>query len=193
MPKVVDRDAIRAEIADALLRVLAERGIDAISVRTVASAAGRSPGAVQKYFATKEEMLTAALARYCDRAGARIDAVDVGEPVDTVTALVAATLPLDVPSRLDALVLHEFAVRSAREQPLAAQLRAVDRDVAAGLVELLDDYVRAGRLRAELDTRAATSAVFALGDGLAMRMLYTPDERKSLLSTLRTGVAALLA
>lgn len=78
VPKIVDRESARREIAGALLTVLAERGIDAVSVRTVATAAGRSPGAVQKYFATKDEMLAAALDLYVERSAARIAAVPRG-------------------------------------------------------------------------------------------------------------------
>lgn len=192
MPKIVDVEAVRREITEALLRVLAKDGIEAVSVRSVAAAAGRSPGAVQKYFATKDAMLTAALEGYCERAGARIGAVPVGEPVDTVTGLVAATLPLDEPSRQDTLVLHEFAVCAARNETFAERLRAVDRAVLDDLGSLLDRYACSGALPADSVTDDAAAALLALGDGLAMRLLYSPDERDAVLLALRAGVAALL-
>ncbi|WP_020502181.1 TetR/AcrR family transcriptional regulator [Sciscionella marina] len=181
MPKIVDRDAVRRDIALALLRVLAEQGIEAVSVRTVAAAAGRSPGAVQKYFATKEELLTAAFELYCERSGDRIAAVPRGaDRAETVTALVAATLPLDEQSRLDALVLHEFALRAAHEERIAARLRELDRDV-------LEELIAFTGLPA-----AAASALFAVSDGLAMRLLYGSQSRTEAMATLRTSVAAVL-
>lgn len=57
MPKTVDRDEQRRQIGAAVLRLASEQGLDEVSVRTVAAASGRSPGAVQKYFRTKDEML----------------------------------------------------------------------------------------------------------------------------------------
>ncbi|MHA6800393.1 TetR/AcrR family transcriptional regulator [Bounagaea algeriensis] len=182
MPKLVDREAARREIAAALLSVLAEQGIDAVSVRTVATAAGRSPGAVQKYFATKDEMLAAALELYCERSGARIDAVARdGDPVETVTALVAATLPLDEPRRVDTLVLHEFALRAARDERLADRLRVLDQQIQ-------------DELTAYLGTAPETAAaIIALSDGLAMRLLYGSQTPSQALAALRTGIAAVLA
>ncbi len=176
----MNRDAARRQIAAALLAVLAEQGIDAVSVRTVATAAGRSPGAVQKYFATKDEMLAAALELYCERSGARIDAVTRDEdPVETVTALVAATLPLDEPRRVETLVLHEFALRAAHEEQLAERLRALDQQLL-------------GELTAYLETTPETaSAIFALSDGLAMRLLYGSQSPSQAIATLRTGIAAI--
>lgn len=62
MPKRVDYDERRRHIGDAVLRLIATRGVEAASVRTVAAEAGVSPGAVQHYFTTKAEMLGFALA-----------------------------------------------------------------------------------------------------------------------------------
>ncbi len=50
MPKIVDHDARREEIAQALWRVVRRDGIRAASVRTVAAEAGWSAGAVRYYF-----------------------------------------------------------------------------------------------------------------------------------------------
>lgn len=181
VPKQVDREAARKEIASALLSVLAEEGIDAVSVRTVAAEAGRSPGAVQKYFATKDAMLAAALERYCERSEARMAEVPVeGGTVERVTALVAATLPLDEPRRVEALVLHEFALRAAHDAGLAERLRELDGRVLEDLVGALG-----------ISTEAA-SAILAIADGLAMRLLYGSQSPEAALTALRLGVAAIL-
>ena len=57
MPKQVDHQARRQEIADAVLRLAASQGLDAVTLRHVAAEAGVSMGRVQHYFATKDEML----------------------------------------------------------------------------------------------------------------------------------------
>ena len=62
MPKQVDREERRRDIAAAVLRIVTTRGVEAASLRTVAAEAGVSMGAVQHYFTTKDEMLRFALA-----------------------------------------------------------------------------------------------------------------------------------
>ncbi|MGH3910171.1 MAG: TetR/AcrR family transcriptional regulator, partial [Pseudonocardiaceae bacterium] len=61
MPKRVDHRARRTQIADALMRVAATKGLQAVSLRHVAHEAGVSAGMVQHYFRTKDEMMTFAL------------------------------------------------------------------------------------------------------------------------------------
>jgi len=62
MPKQVDHEERRRQIAAAVLRLVTTRGVEAASLRTVAREAGVSMGAVQHYFTTKDEMLRFALA-----------------------------------------------------------------------------------------------------------------------------------
>ena len=47
MPKIVDHETRREEIAEALWRVVRRDGVRAASVRTIAAEAGWSPGAVR--------------------------------------------------------------------------------------------------------------------------------------------------
>ena len=75
MPKRVDHEERRQQIADALLRTAATRGLHATGMREVAAEAGVSLRLVQYYFGTKEELLLAAMqhlaARFSARAVAR--------------------------------------------------------------------------------------------------------------------------
>ncbi|MBM4266808.1 MAG: TetR/AcrR family transcriptional regulator [Deltaproteobacteria bacterium] len=70
MPKIAAtaRDAFydtrRTEIAEAAVRLWAERGFDATSVAQVAEAAGISKGSFYLYFASKQALLEAVLQRY---------------------------------------------------------------------------------------------------------------------------------
>ena len=62
MPKQVNREERRRDIAAAVLRIVTTRGVEAASLRAVAAEASVSMGAVQHYFTTKDEMLRFALA-----------------------------------------------------------------------------------------------------------------------------------
>lgn len=56
----------RTRILDAATSLIAERGLDAVTMRAVASAAGFSPMATYRHFDDKEALLTAALERGFD-------------------------------------------------------------------------------------------------------------------------------
>ncbi|MDT0331549.1 TetR/AcrR family transcriptional regulator [Nocardiopsis lambiniae] len=61
MPKIVDHEQRRRELADALWRIVAAEGPAGVSIRSVAAEAGWSPGALRHYFPTREELLLFAM------------------------------------------------------------------------------------------------------------------------------------
>ncbi|RSS44542.1 TetR/AcrR family transcriptional regulator [Streptomyces sp. WAC08241] len=187
MPKAVDREEQRRQIGAALLRLVAERGLDEVSVRTVAAASGRSPGAVQKYFRTKEEMLTFAAELAGERVERRMAEVDTAlPPRRALRELVLTTLPVDAERRAEATAQLAFAVHAAHHPRLAAIRRQVDRDVRDALASWLESTGYGTRATAVAD------AVIALSDGLALRMLYSPREHAHLLTVLDRALDALI-
>ncbi|MFC6934384.1 TetR/AcrR family transcriptional regulator [Actinomadura yumaensis] len=105
MPKQVDHRERREAIARALWRVVEQRGIAHASVREVAQEAGISHGAVQHYFATREEMLVFAMDYASERTSRRVaEAVrDLGDPPhprDVLRAMLTEMLPcIPTPAR----------------------------------------------------------------------------------------------
>lgn len=61
MARPTNRNTRRAEIAQAMLMVMAERGFDAASIGAVARQAGLAPGLIHYHFGNKEEILEAAV------------------------------------------------------------------------------------------------------------------------------------
>lgn len=131
MPKQVDHDARRRQLAEALLRVAAARGLEAVSFREVAAEAGVSIGRVQHYFASKEELVLYATGRLRERIEERIARTAGTEPPPPVVphplrdlrALLAAFLPLDPHGRTGALAGIAFFHRSLNDPTLAARFR----------------------------------------------------------------------
>ncbi|MEH0939124.1 TetR/AcrR family transcriptional regulator [Micromonospora psammae] len=178
MPKKVDRQERRTLIADALMRVAAEQGLEAVSLRHVAAEAGVSAGMVQHYFRTKDEMMAFALDVVRERGQARVTAAlsRLGEdpaPRLLLRTMIAALLPLDEQTRADGRVALAFlaytAVRPAAATGLrteTAQLSAFvsgilpvpdPDDAAAGLLALMEGlglYLLGGQYTAEQALRA---------------------------------------
>ncbi|MCO1658336.1 TetR family transcriptional regulator C-terminal domain-containing protein [Pseudonocardia sp. S2-4] len=127
MPKKVDHEARRREIAEAVLRLAAADGLESVSLRQVAAEAGISMGAVQHYFRTKDDMLGFALEHLARRREDRITArLSAGGAVPTVRELVRVSalevLPTDEPSRADYLAGIAFFIRALREPRTAGLL-----------------------------------------------------------------------
>ena len=91
MPKRVDHEERRRQIADALLRTAARRGLHATGMREVAAEAGVSLRLVQYYFGTKEELMLLAMqqlaAQFAARAMAQISKIkQAQDPVARATS-----------------------------------------------------------------------------------------------------------
>src|SRR6478609_9729404 len=96
VPRRVDHEERRRQIADALVRTAATRGLHATGMREVAAEAGVSLRLVQYYFGTKEELLLAAMqhlaARFSARAVARFREARQGDGPASPRNVIAAIL-----------------------------------------------------------------------------------------------------
>ena len=127
MPKRVDHEERRQQIADALLRTAARRGLHATGMREVASEAGVSLRLVQYYFGTKEELMLAAMqhlaAQFGERALARIRQIKETEnpvsPRDVIAAILTEGLPADDERRTFIVLYTAYFALSLTEPALA--------------------------------------------------------------------------
>jgi AcrR family transcriptional regulator len=179
MPKVVDHNERRTRIAEALLRVAGEHGLEAVSLRHVAAEAGVTSGMVQHYFRTKDEMMVFALEVVRERNEVRLTAAAAAlgadpSPRQLLRTIVAEVLPIDEPRRADGRVALAFLAYTAVRPEVAAPLRA---DTAA-MLAFVADQIRAGGPRAGIDPDRAAVGLLALMEGLGVHLLgghYGPE------------------
>ncbi|MFB4318921.1 TetR/AcrR family transcriptional regulator [Actinomadura sp. 21ATH] len=74
MPKVVDHDARRRRLAEAVWTLTIRDGLAGVTLRKVAAEAGVSMGQVQHYYASREDLVADAVARAVQAVNARIEA-----------------------------------------------------------------------------------------------------------------------
>ena len=182
MPKKVDHEQRRGQIAEALWRIAAERGLEAVSVREVATAAGVSTGLVQHYFATKDDMVVYATSLLRERVGERIrrgvaTLPQPAPPSATLRALLTALLPLDPDSRAETLVGIAMFIRALNDPSLADRYRDGRAQLTTAVADLLRLMGPEG-VPAENGTRAegddvevAAQSLLALVDGVASDLL----------------------
>ncbi|RJL35469.1 TetR/AcrR family transcriptional regulator [Bailinhaonella thermotolerans] len=166
----------RAEIADAVLAVVAERGLAAVSLTEVAARAGVSPGRVQHYFPAKRQLLEAAFERGNELSAARIRAKVGGDPAAAEPRLVLATvlgelIPYDAATEAHIRVRQSFQSYGFAEEGIAARLRALYADLHRQMADLIREDQRAGRVPATRDPYQAALVLVALAEGLAAYVL----------------------
>jgi len=94
MPKVVDHERRRDEIALVACRVVAEYGFDQATIVRIARQAGYTTGMVAHYFDSKQEIIIAALRLILRRIEERLTAA-AGEGDPQLLALLTEALPVD--------------------------------------------------------------------------------------------------
>ena len=180
MPKRVDHAERRRQIAEALLRVAAARGLHATGMRDVAAEAGVSLRLVQYYFGTKEDLLLAAMqhlaTQFSARAMARISQLRETEspvrPRDVIAAILTQALPADAERRTFTVIYTAYFALSLTEPALAiAPLVRNGAAVIDALATQLRAAQAAGQVPADLDPNAEALILNAMSAGLATTVL----------------------
>ncbi|WP_439678377.1 TetR/AcrR family transcriptional regulator [Embleya sp. MST-111070] len=167
MPKQVDHRERRETIARALWRVVEQRGISHASVREVAQEAGISHGAVQHYFATREEMLVFAMdfaseqtsLRVAERVGGLGDAP---HPRDVLLAMLTEMLPLHPDARATSRMSAAYVLEALHDANIHTRARKGlihGRDLVERLVR---QAITDGHIAPDRDPVTETNLLLAL-------------------------------
>jgi AcrR family transcriptional regulator len=120
MPKIVDHEQRRRELADAVWRVIVRDGVAEVSIRAVAAESGWSSGALRHYFATRAELLAFAceqvIAQVTDRVAGMRPAGGIREQVRSV---LLETMPVDAARRTEASIAFSFLALGLGDAALA--------------------------------------------------------------------------
>ncbi|WP_166982775.1 TetR/AcrR family transcriptional regulator [Paramicrobacterium fandaimingii] len=183
MPKIVDAEARREAIADAVLAVIAREGLRAATLSTIAAESGLAVGSVRHYFVGHSELLTFAAEALVDRTTARLESHLV---VLTAAGSAAArrlsavdmlceVLPLDGVREVEAAVWLEFAVAARLSTEFAHPIGMLHDGLRALVTRIITAGVQSGRLRAGIDADVEVARLHALVDGLVLHGVLVPD------------------
>ncbi|WAL69025.1 TetR/AcrR family transcriptional regulator [Amycolatopsis cynarae] len=189
MPRQVDHEARRRQIAEAVWRLAARGGLEDVSLRQVAAEAGVSARLLQYYFGTRDQLLLGALeilnADAERRARERLMYLDgTGDMHAIVRGVLLEMLPLDDERRSRYLVHVAFFVRLLADESLASAVRDGPRALEDLVADLIRQGQELGRARPDIDARAEAVFLLAGAEGLQASMLLgqrTPDEAVALL------------
>jgi len=178
----------REALLDAVLQVVADEGVDAVTHRRVADVAGLPLASTTYWFESKEHLLTAALERAAERdierlqAFIREDPTGAGDPLERAVGAIldpiedAAKPPpsgaADNPtysSRSLLLATYALMLEAARRPAL----REVTKRWTDAYWEALSPLFAAAGSR---DPRSHAELILAAADGLLVTQLATGDE-----------------
>lgn len=186
MPKIVDPEARRREVAEAVFRVVRRDGLEQASLRTVAAEAGLAIGSVRHYFGGQADIMIFAMRTFAERAGERLrlragrlsvpdPAAPPAEHAAAMEALFAELLPLDAERREEAEVWLAFVVGARTRPELGPLAREMHDDLRSIAARVLRAARRAGALRPGLDVELEAARVHALVDGLSAHAVLRPE------------------
>jgi AcrR family transcriptional regulator len=188
VPKQVDHEQRRRTLAEAVFSVIRARGFEAVSLRDVADQAGVSMGAVQHYFASKDDMLLFALAhmrvRVLDRLQTAIGRLIEPTRRETIRQALRVMLPVDEPGRQEACVNIAFFSAATVTPAYADLLREGYARILAQSQAQLRAAADASELTEGTDTDREAAALYFLTQGLIGPILiglYTPDQALALI------------
>ena len=174
MPKIVDADTRRNELAAAAARVIARSGIGGASMREVAAEAGWTTGTLVHYFRNKRELLLFTFETSHDQRRARRAEREALGPATALWETLRGALPLDAESRLHWLVTTAFCAQAGGDPEFARIQRDAYREFRAAVAELC--ATSHGRLGgAEEADRVEAERLITVVDGVAIQALFDPE------------------
>jgi AcrR family transcriptional regulator len=176
MPRQVDHQQRREHIGDAVLHLIASRGLEAASLRNVATQAQVSMGAVQHYFTTRQDMIAFALTYNYERSTRRIPKLiaDAAGPLttrDTLRIVLIDLLCLDGESREGARLAAAILAGAMVDEQIAETARTAYRGVFGFLTQQLRVASQHGELKPGTEPERAALYLHAVVEGLRWPVL----------------------
>ncbi len=172
MPRIVDHEERRRQIADVLLVVVAEVGIAGATIREVAERSGWSTGVIGHYFKNRQDLLLGGLRRAAEilsEHNTRVLSTLTG--LQAVELLLEGSIPLDTRRLALCRIFFFFYVEAMRDEELRAEIESYLTGWRKSVARAIRVAQESGDLPASLDARQAARDLVGLADGLSMHAL----------------------
>ena len=184
MPLIVDHDERRAVIANVVKEMIAETGIESVTVRAVARKAGYSSTILSHYFRDKQHLLISAFGSVLSETPIRVQAaMDAGgSRMDCLEELLPNT-----PANLrDWQAWFGFWGKVTHDPELAAERLAGLEETQKTLTGILNHAINRGELPADLDIPFHSNRIQIFLNGLVSMVImkpaaWSPDEQRAAL------------
>ena len=190
MPRIVNHEERRAELAKHVWILIRKQGIAGVTIRNLSAQSGWSSGAIRHYLPTREQILSFAAEQLNTQAEQRLRNLPyTGQPLQDFQQLLHNLLPLDEETRTWMEVWLAFLSAAVREESYADTGGIVYANVKALLHEILTDFQNNGW---QVNPEQTSTELHALLDGLSIHLLLrqiTPEQAQE---TLKNALERLL-
>ena len=168
---VTDVAQRRAEILDAAVGVVLERGFDGTRVVDVANALGVSSGLVHYHFDSKDELLAETLRHAADADIARLEkaVAELDDPIKRLDRVLSEYLP-EAKGDQSWVIWVDAWGHAIRNDRLRNILKELDLAWCGALESVIHDGVAAGRFECA-DPHGSARRISALLDGLGLDVI----------------------
>ena len=175
MPVFVDHDERRRQVVAVASRLIAQAGLDAVTVRDVANAADCSTAIVSHYFHNKKELLFLTYQASINRATERCEAALGSDGMD-LRAYFAEIMPLDEERLIEWKIWVAFWAKAVADPDIAAAQRDCVRRTRGNIVKVFNRLQAKGALVADLDVADETRRLLVLIMGMAVQVMFDPED-----------------
>ena len=176
MPKVVDHEQRRRELARAALRVIGREGLEAATTRAVALESGWSTGVLKHYFDGKDQLLHESL-RELERMNLeRFERA--GQAPDGRAAIEEALRRILGGGADESRVWIAFMSRASVDRVTASAMRRAIEVWVARWAQLVVRGQEDGSIRADVEPDRVATELHALVNGLRLQAVFRGARRR---------------
>lgn len=170
MPKIVDHEKRRKQIAEATWRVILKQGMEGATVRNIAKEAGVSLGALRHYFSTQDELLVYAMKLVKEKATARVNEIAMCDlpPKEKILKILLEIVPVNDETMAEMEVWFAFTFHTRHKEDL---FDAQHDGIFIGIRNLIDYLDQHNLLRKDINKAIQTETLYALVDGIALHAM----------------------
>jgi AcrR family transcriptional regulator len=173
MPVFVDHELRRRQVVSVASRLIAEAGLDAVTVRDIAEAADCSTAIVSHYFHNKKELLFLTYKGSIERAKERSN---VHLASGDLKAFLAEIMPLDEERLIEWKIWLAFWAKAVADREIAEAQRACVRSTRGEIQKLIERLQADGDVRADVDAALAARQLLTLIMGMAVEAMFDSED-----------------
>ena len=176
MPKIVDKDSKRKEIARIAMGLFALNGFEKTSIREITSRIGMGKGTFYDYFKDKEDILNEITQLiFEEMAGTLIEKIGhVEDPISLLTGLLKEAVKMDDDSEQLMLTYYDIWRRGFSQKHESKYIEIVQKHINNSrltIAAIIETAKAQGKVRADIDSSMMATMLFALFDGLCFHFM----------------------
>jgi len=172
MPRIVDHQERRRQICDVLLEIVAEAGMQAVTIRGIAERSGWSTGVISHYFKNRQDLLLGGLRRAAEILSEHNTRVlNTLTGMQAIEPLLEGSLPLDGRRLALCRIFFFFFIESMRDEELRREVESYLAGWRKSVTRAIRRAQEAGDLSRKLDAKQVAADLVGLADGLSMHAL----------------------